>query len=173
MKHKLLLKGKLFIVFTAAVFTLGIFSPIAMALSYNDIATEFMCQCGCNEILKECDSMPCSVKDTLKGTISGMIKSGQSRDQIIKVMRINYKDKIMAAPPREGFNWVAYITPFAMVVIGGMGIVWIVNTWVGRREVGVEFAAGNGNGKKTKAQLAADKKYSDKLKEELNDLRWY
>jgi cytochrome c-type biogenesis protein CcmH len=135
----------------------------AMALTYDSIASEFTCQCGCNLILTGCDTMVCSVKDSLKATITGMIKQGMTKEQIIKTMRTNYKDKILSAPPKEGFNLTGWVTPFLVVGIAAIGLVFALVGW--RRHQEDQEAATN-SGKKI------DEKYEEQIKKELNDFRW-
>lgn len=168
------MKHRVIAVTIFAVLMLGVFSPSAYAFTYNDVASEFMCQCGCNLVLKDCETMVCGIKDKLKVSINGMIDSGKTKAEIIKVMRVNYKDQILSAPPKEGFNWTAYITPFALVIMGGAGITYILNMWVKRRdELLVPVAGDNGDKKRSKKSAPIDKKYSDQLNKELDDLRWY
>lgn len=163
------MKLKLAAVLFLITYLLGIMTAGASAaeLTFKDIAGEFMCQCGCNLVLKDCETMPCAVKDRLKVVINGMIKNGQSREQIIKVMRVNYKDQILSAPPREGFNWMAYITPFLAVVAGGIGILFIVSVWARHREENLAVAA-----QTQSRSRKVDKKYNEKLQKELDNLRW-
>lgn len=163
------MKRKITVMVVLVSLILGMLSTTALALSYNDVASEFMCQCGCNLVLKDCDMMNCSVKDNLKGTINGMIKSGQTKAQIVKVIRTNYKDQVLSAPPKEGFNLTAYITPFLLVLAGGIGILFIVRGWVKKSNDEGETAAGSDAPIKPKKS----KKYSDKLNKELDDIRWY
>lgn len=96
-----------------------------------------------------------------------MIADGAGRDEVMTAMRTNYSDLILGAPPKEGFNWMAYITPFVLVIAGSIGIGVVVTGWARRnREEALvrEDAAED--------QPPVDKKYSSKLKDELDDLRW-
>ena len=105
---------------------MAVSSPVAMAdshLKYDDIAGEFSCQCGCNSGLKDCQTMKCETKESLKGTIDKMIDEGKSKSEIILAMRTDYSDLILSAPPKEGFNLVAWAAPFLLVIAGSIGLV--------------------------------------------------
>jgi len=145
-------------------------APPALAVKYSDIEGEFMCTCGCGKTMKNCDDAECSVKRNLRSTVQGLVDSGKSRTEIINVMRKNYGDTILAAPPKEGFNWAAYTTPFILVLAGALGIVLVVGSWVRQQH-------GPGNGEAANEpgaeEATVNKEYSDKLNKELKDIRWY
>ena len=41
-----------------------------------------------------------------------------------------YGEKVLSAPTFRGFNWLAWITPFAAVLAGGAGIALVIRRWV-------------------------------------------
>src|SRR5262249_59557506 len=61
--------------------------------------------------------------------IESMIGKGRSEAQIIAFYRQKYGEKILSAPTTEGFNMVAWVMPFLVVVLGGAVIVYTANRW--------------------------------------------
>lgn len=161
------MKRKMIIALLAMLIVVSV--PLtASALTYNDIAGEFICQCGCNKSLPDCaNSMTCSTSTNIKESVDKMISDGASRGEIMTAMRTNYSDLILGAPPKEGFNWFAYLTPFILVIAGSIGITFVLTGWVKRNR---EMALTKTEEKKEKSP--GDKKYDSKLKDELDDLRW-
>jgi cytochrome c-type biogenesis protein CcmH len=58
-----------------------------------------------------------------------MIANGMTRPQIIAWFRTTYGEKVLSAPTTEGFNLLAWITPFAVLLAGGVGIVFAFGRW--------------------------------------------
>jgi cytochrome c-type biogenesis protein CcmH len=107
-----------------------LFAPAALALVVSDVAKEFICNCGCNNLLPDCN-MECG--DQLRGVIAAKIKDGWDKPRIMDLLVRNYGEKLLAAPTKSGFNLTAWITPFAAILIGGGMISLTVGEWVARR----------------------------------------
>lgn len=144
------------------------FVGTALAVTYYDVAGEFMCTCGCNNVLKNCENMQCSTKEEMKKVIGGMIKDGKTKDEIVANVRVKYSDKILSAPPREGFNLVAYIAPYVLVMAGLLMVSLVVRTWVARQQERYALV-GAGSDEAAAAAKPISKKDADKLSKELDD----
>ncbi len=105
-------------------------APPALALVVSDVAKEFVCNCGCNKMLTDCD-MQCG--EQLRGVIAGKIGEGWDKPRIMDLLVRNYGEKLLAAPTKSGFNLTAWITPFAAILVGGVMISLAVGEWVARR----------------------------------------
>jgi cytochrome c-type biogenesis protein CcmH len=105
-------------------------APAAMALVVSDVAKEFVCNCGCNKMLTDCD-MQCG--EQLRGVIAAKIGEGWDKPRIMDLLVRNYGEKLLAAPTKSGFNLTAWITPFAAILLGGVMISLAVGEWVARR----------------------------------------
>jgi len=156
-------KRKIVVIIIGTLLLMQALTTAAFALEVNDVAGEFICNCGCNEILTSCE-MECGKR--LRATIKDKIRIGMGKDQIIQYMKVNFSEALLAAPEKTGFNWVAWITPFAVVILGGVAIEQAIRRWTGRRD---EDGDGGGEGK---AGPAVDKKYSDRVEAELKDFGW-
>lgn len=107
-----------------------VWTPAAMALVVSDVAKEFVCNCGCNKMLTDCD-MQCG--EQLRGVIAAKIGEGWGKPRIMDLLVRNYGEKLLAAPTKSGFNLTAWITPFAAILLGGVMISLAVGEWVARR----------------------------------------
>ncbi|MDP1809570.1 MAG: cytochrome c-type biogenesis protein CcmH [Actinomycetota bacterium] len=159
------MKRKVFVVMIATILLLQALTTTAMALEVNDVAGEFICNCGCNQGLASCE-MSCAKE--LRGFIKDKIDQGMGKEQIVQYMKVNFSEALLAAPEKTGFNWVAWITPFAVVIIGGVAIELAIRRWAGRRGDEDDGGAGGDH----KVGPAVDKKYSDRVNEELKEFGW-
>lgn len=158
------MKRRLAVISVIAVLLLHALTVTAMAITVNDVAGEFICNCGCNQNLTACE-MDCGKQ--LRGFIKAQIDKGMGKEQIMRYMKVNFSEALLAAPEKSGFNWVAWITPFAVVILGGVFIERAIHGWAGRNGGGSD---GGDDAQSEKPDI--DKKYSDRIDEELKDFGW-
>jgi len=152
------LKMKLSIILL--LLTLLFFSPSrASAATVSDISKQLICQCGCTMVLLNCSHAECGSREAMTTLIQQKIDQGQSEEQIIQLFVAQYGEKVLAAPPKRGFNLTVWIMPFAALLFGA-GVIYIaLKKWV-RRE--------------TRSQTYTvvdeeDEKYRHQLEEELKE----
>jgi cytochrome c-type biogenesis protein CcmH len=97
-----------------------------------EVAEGLTCQCGCGLTIANCNHPNCSFSVPAKEQIEAMIGRGMSRTAIIAVFRAKYGEKILSAPTTSGFNLLAWITPFAMLLGGGGLIALVLGRWHAR-----------------------------------------
>lgn len=132
-------------------------APAASALIVSDVAKEFICNCGCNKMLTDCD-MPCG--EQLRGMIAGKIAEGWDKPRITNFLVKSYGEKLLAAPTKSGFNLTAWVTPFAVILVGGVLISLAVMEWVTRRRAAQRI--------RLAMPIGVERKYLDRVDEELN-----
>ena len=93
----------------------------------DEIGANLMCQCGCTMVLSSCD---CGTAEQMRGEIRSMIDQGKTKDDILNYYVGKYGEKVLAAPVAQGFNLSAYITPFAVILLGAGAIALIARQWV-------------------------------------------
>ncbi len=93
----------------------------------DEIGANLMCQCGCTMVLSTCD---CGTADQMRGEIRSMVDQGKTKDDIMNYYVGKYGEKVLAAPVAQGFNLSAYITPFAVILLGAGVIALIARQWV-------------------------------------------
>lgn len=87
------------------------------------------CQCGCGLTVANCNHPDCSFSIPIKKNIAAMLERGMSTSQILALYRAKYGEKILSAPTAEGFNLLAWLTPFAVLLIGALGVVATIARW--------------------------------------------
>jgi len=95
----------------------------------DEVAEGLTCQCGCGLTIANCNHPNCSFSVPAKQEIEAMINRGISRAAIIGRFRAKYGEKILSAPTTEGFNLLAWITPFVMLIGGGGLIALMLARW--------------------------------------------
>ncbi|HUN59657.1 MAG TPA: cytochrome c-type biogenesis protein CcmH [Candidatus Binataceae bacterium] len=118
----------------ALMFATGV--PILIAqtpkVSVDEVAEGLTCECGCGLTIANCNHPNCSFSVPAKDEIEAMINRGLGHDAIIASFRTKYGEKILSAPTTQGFNLLAWVTPFVMLLGGGGLIVLLLGRWRAR-----------------------------------------
>ena len=119
--------------FVAVLLFLLVVSPVmADSPTANDIAGKLICQCGCGRVL---DSHICETQEGMVAIIEQKLAEGQSEDEIIQFFVDQYGEQVLASPPKQGFNLVAWVLPF-VAILGGGGVIYaMLKTWVKRGKI--------------------------------------
>ena len=96
-------------------------------------ASQFMCTCGCGQDHFECDPKTCNLTIGFKEDIVEMMNKGWDKDKIREYYVNIYGEEILTAPEKSGFSLVAWVLPFAVLVIAGVAIFFIVRKWVKKK----------------------------------------
>jgi cytochrome c-type biogenesis protein CcmH/NrfF len=90
---------------------------------------QLMCMCGCNQVLLECNHVGCPLSDGMRAELAADIARGDSNSLILQAFVQKYGPTVLIAPTHTGFNRVAWIMPY-LVLILGLGIVYfVVRSW--------------------------------------------
>jgi len=123
-------RGAQLIVLALAVFTLlGAGDESARV---NDLGHRMMCVCGCNQILLECNHVGCSYSDRMRAELVAAVDRGDNDDLTLQSFVQKYGTTVMAAPTKTGFNRVAWIMPYLVLVLGLAMVTLIVRAWRSR-----------------------------------------
>ena len=138
------------------------FSPArANAQTVSDVSKQLICQCGCNIVLLNCSHAECTSREAMTTLIKQKLAQGQSEEQIIQFFVAQYGEQVLAAPPKRGFNLMAWVTPFVALLFGG-GVIYIaLKKWVRRGRLSQTYAMTEAN--------EEDEKYQRQLKKELQE----
>jgi cytochrome c-type biogenesis protein CcmH len=74
----------------------------------NAVAKELYCPVCENIPLDVCPTQACS---QWRDLIRQKLADGWSKDQIKQYFKLQYGDRVLAEPPREGLNWMVYVLP--------------------------------------------------------------
>jgi cytochrome c-type biogenesis protein CcmH/NrfF len=99
---------------------------------FTKLGHKMICGCGCNQILLECNHVGCPLSDGMRNELAAGIQRGDSDDLILQAFVQKYGPTILAAPPNTGFNRIAWIMPFLVLIAGFAGAVLIVRSWKAR-----------------------------------------
>jgi cytochrome c-type biogenesis protein CcmH/NrfF len=84
-----------------------------------------MCICGCQQVLTECNHIHCPSSVPMRAEVNEKLNSGMTDDQLLKSFVDKYGTTVLAAPAFSGFfNKTAWLTPFAVLVIGLAGLMF-------------------------------------------------
>jgi len=90
-----------------------------------------MCQCGCAQLLGECDHVGCPDRDKELSELTTQLAAGLTDQQILDTFVLKYGMTVLAAPPAKGFNLVAWIAPFAVFTAALLGTILLIRRWGG------------------------------------------
>ena len=82
----------------------------------NEVARQLYCPVCENIPLDTCGTTAC---EQWRGIIRDKLSEGWSADEIKTYFVNQYGDRVLAEPPRRGFNWVVYLVPVIIFVGGG------------------------------------------------------
>ena len=99
---------------------------------FQKLGHKLMCVCGCNQILLECNHVGCSYSDRMRGELVEATDRGDNDDLTLQSFVQKYGPTVIAAPTVTGFNLVAWIMPFAVLLAGTTLAIWVVRTWRNR-----------------------------------------
>lgn len=99
---------------------------------FNDLGHRMMCACGCNQILLECNHVGCAYSDRMRAELVAAVDRGDSDDLTLQAFVQKYGPTVLAAPTKAGFNRVAWITPYAALLLGIALVSFIVRAWRSR-----------------------------------------
>ena len=97
-----------------------------------DLEGEVMCPV-CNTTLDQSSSPEAR---RIEALISARIAAGDSKSEIKDVLVGEYGPSILAAPPKKGFNLLAWLLPFVALFGGGLVLGFLAWRWSHTREPG-------------------------------------
>jgi len=108
---------------------------------FNSLGHKMICACGCNQILLECNHVGCPLSDGMRNELAAGLQRGDSDDLILQAFVQKYGPTILAAPTTTGFNRIAWIMPFLVLLAGFASAVLIVRSWKSRPATSVSSGA--------------------------------
>jgi len=99
---------------------------------FKDLGHRMMCVCGCSQILLECNHVGCTYSDRMRGELLAGLDRGDNDDLVLQSFVQKYGTTVIAAPTTTGFNQVAWIMPYLVLVLGLATVILIVRAWKSR-----------------------------------------
>jgi len=97
----------------------------------NELENQIMCPVCAGETLAQSDS-PAAAQ--VKRYIQRRIAAGDTRGQIKRELVAQYGTRILAAPPRHGFDLLAWVLPLVLILGGAAAMGVLAWRWTRRRE---------------------------------------
>ena len=92
----------------------------------NEIASQMFCPVCENVPLDVCPTQACL---QWRETIRTMLAEGKTEGEIKAHFVQQYGDRVLAEPPRTGFNWLVYIVPPAALAVGAYILFTRMQLW--------------------------------------------
>ncbi|MEZ4616660.1 MAG: cytochrome c-type biogenesis protein CcmH [Caldilineaceae bacterium] len=129
----------------------------------NEIARSLWCPLCSGVRLDACELKAC---EQMKEVIAIKLAEGEDLDTIRTYFVAQYGPQVLGEPPREGFNWLAWVLPFVVLAIGGY-ILWVTIRRMTRPAPARATTSTNAASAGTSDGAAVTDEYQEKLAEEL------
>jgi cytochrome c-type biogenesis protein CcmH len=108
-----------------------------------ELERELICP-TCHESLAVSSS---PIADRMRSFIRARIAAGDTKSEIKSKLVDQFGESVLAAPPKHGFNLLAWLLPFAGLGLGGAALAVLARRWRRAREDAVPTdLSGNGRG---------------------------
>jgi cytochrome c-type biogenesis protein CcmH len=124
----------------------------------NAIAKQLYCPVCENTPLDVCPTEACRQWREL---IRQQLAEGKTEEEIKQYFVNNYGARVLSEPPRAGFNWLVYIIPPVLILIGAVVLFNAFRAWTKPK------SADSGLGREKEAGASSDDEYVRRLEEEL------
>ena len=98
----------------------------AVAPTQQDVEESLTCQCGCGLTVHSCNHIQCGSGEPIKKEISERIGRGETKEQILAAFTQKLGEKVLSSPTMTGLNRLAWIMPFAALLVAGTILVVVI-----------------------------------------------
>jgi len=131
-----------------------------------EVEESLTCQCGCGLTVHSCNHIQCGSGEPIKKEIAERLARGESKEQILDAFTQKFGEKVLSSPTFQGFNWLAWVTPFAALLTAGT----ILSVVIRRRALATTTAAAAGGAVPADRPAAGTDALRARLARELDDL---
>ena len=96
------------------------------------IGGKFMCMCGCNQVLTQCNHVGCSTSASMLKELDGWVAHGDSETAITSAFVQEFGTKVYAEPPKSGLSLVAWSLPTIYLLFGTLVVIFVIWRWRAR-----------------------------------------
>src|ERR1700726_576330 len=83
----------------------------------HQIGGKFMCMCGCNQVLTQCNHVGCTTSTAMLKELDQSVARGDSEDVITQGFVQEFGTKVYAEPPKSGLSLVAWVLPSVYLLV--------------------------------------------------------
>lgn len=98
-------------------------------VAFRRVSNRLLCQCGCNYMVLSCNHLDCPSATYIRKTIMTSLADGMSEDVIVANFVDQYGVQILPEPPLHGFSLMAWVMPFLALLLGGVGVTYVLWQW--------------------------------------------
>jgi cytochrome c-type biogenesis protein CcmH/NrfF len=115
----------------ALVFLVGDVPLLAQQQSdrVKSVGSRFLCMCGCNQVLTQCNHVGCTVSTSMLKELGGWVARGDSDAVITAAFVKEYGTTVSAEPPKSGFSLVAWSMPAVYFLAGAIFVIFVIRKW--------------------------------------------
>jgi cytochrome c-type biogenesis protein CcmH len=99
------------------------------------VGSGLMCMCNCNEILTQCNHVGCTTSAAMLKELDQRITTTSSDDLLLQSFVQEYGPKVLASPPAQGFNLLAWVIPAVAFGAGLTLVLMVIRQWRRRFEL--------------------------------------
>lgn len=96
---------------------------------FQSLGHKLMCVCGCQQVLLECNHVGCTYSDKMRGELAADLERPDSDGLVLQAFVQRYGPTVLLAPTTTGFNRVAWIVPYLVLLLGLSVVYLVVRTW--------------------------------------------
>ena len=96
------------------------------------IGGKFMCMCGCNQVLTQCNHVGCTTSASMLKELDQAVARGDSETAISSAFVQEFGTKVYAEPPKSGLSLVAWSLPSIYLLLGTGLVVFVIWRWRSR-----------------------------------------
>lgn len=105
--------------------------PVLTAADRDAVEHRIRCQCGCTLDVYTCRTtdFSCQVSPSMHRDVMALAAGGYSAQEILDAFVGVYGEKVLMAPPAQGFNLFGWVAPFVALGLGGVAVVALLRSW--------------------------------------------
>lgn len=93
------------------------------------IGGKFMCMCGCNQVLTQCNHVGCQTSAAMLKELDQAVARGETEEAMTQAFVQEYGTKVYAEPPKSGFSLVAWMMPSVYLLVGMVLVIFVISRW--------------------------------------------
>jgi cytochrome c-type biogenesis protein CcmH len=110
------------------------------------IGGKFMCMCGCNQVLTQCNHVGCTVSTSMLKELDTAVARGDSETEITSAFVQEFGTKVYAEPPKSGLSLLAWSLPTIYLLLGTLLVIFVIWRWRSRAALPAAAVAGGAIG---------------------------
>jgi len=97
----------------------------------DDLEHRLRCQCGCTLDVYTCRTtdFSCQVSPAMHRDVMELVSGGYSAQEIVEAFVGTYGERVLMAPPANGFNLLGWVAPFIALGGGAVLVVAALRRW--------------------------------------------